>query len=179
LAQVKFLSKSFENSLEFFILPPTERKDTTMTVGTIVQGKPVFAIQRAATVYDAALYLAEKNIGAVAVLDGTQLVGILSERDIIKRVMVKNLNPKEVKVDEVMTKELIVATADENEESCLKKMKAANCRHLPIVSGNTLIGVVSLRDLLQIELSERDEKLEFLNNYLFHLPPDAEQRTNV
>jgi CBS domain-containing protein len=147
-----------------------------MTAGTIVQGKPVFTIQRTATIYDTALYLDEKNIGAVAVLDGTKLVGILSERDIIKRVLVKNLDPKRVRVDEVMTKELVVAAADENEESCLKKMKAANCRHLPIVSGETLVGVVSLRDVLQIELSERDEKLDFLTNYLFHLPPDAEQR---
>lgn len=149
-----------------------------MTVGTIVQGKPVFAVQQTMTVYDAARYLTEKNIGAVAVLDGKKLVGILSERDIIKRVLVKNLDPKQTKVDKVMTRELVVATADENEESCLKKMKAANCRHLPIVSGDVLIGVISLRDLLQIELSERDEKLEFLTNYLFHLPPDMDKSTH-
>ena len=75
-----------------------------------------------------------------------------------------------------MTKDLVVADAGESEESCLRKMKAANCRHLPVISGETLVGVVSLRDLLQIELTERDEKLEFLNSYLFHLPPDAETR---
>jgi predicted transcriptional regulator len=70
-----------------------------------------------------------------------------------------------------MTKDIVVAETTEDEESCLRKMKAANCRHLPVVFGDSLVGLLSLRDLLQVELSERDEKLEVLNNYLFHLPP--------
>jgi CBS domain-containing protein len=146
------------------------------TIGSFVQSRPVFAVQRTATILEAATYMADKNVGAVAVLGGTRLVGIFSERDIITRVITKQLDVKEVQVEAVMTKELVVAEANENEESCLRKMKAANCRHLPVVSGDTLIGVISLRDLLQVELTERDEKLEFLNSYLFHLPPDAAQR---
>jgi CBS domain-containing protein len=120
--------------------------------------------------------MAEKNVGAIAVLDGSRLVGIFSERDVITRVVAKSLDPRTTPVDQVMTKNLIVAEAEENEESCLRKMKAANCRHLPVVSGGNVIGMISLRDLLQVELSERDEKLEYLTSYLFHLSPDAEQR---
>lgn len=147
------------------------------TIGSMIQSRPVFTVQRDITVLQAVEYMAEKNIGAVAVLDGGRLVGIFSERDVIKRVVAKKLDPDKVQVEQVMTKELVVANESEDEESCLRKMKSANCRHLPVVSGDKLVGVVSLRDLLQVELSERDEKIEFLNSYLFHLPPDAEKRT--
>ena len=149
------------------------------TIGSLVQAKEVFAVQRTSTVLDAVKYMAEKNVGALAVLEGNRLAGIFSERDVVTRVVAKQLNVSTVTVEQVMTKDLVVAEAGESEESCLRKMKAANCRHLPVVSGDTLVGLVSLRDLLQVEITERDEKLEFLNSYLFHLPPDAEQRLKM
>ena len=146
------------------------------TIGKLIGSRPVFAVQHTAVVLDAVRYMVEKNVGAIAVLDGSRLVGIFSERDVITRVVAKLLDPRTTQVDQVMTKNLVVAEAEENEESCLRKMKAANCRHLPDVSGENVAGMISLRDLLQVELSERDEKLEYLSNYLFHLSPDAEQR---
>ncbi|MBI1803031.1 MAG: CBS domain-containing protein [Ignavibacteriae bacterium] len=142
------------------------------TIGSLVQNRPVFAVQRTDSVFDTARYMADKNVGAIAVLDGTRLVGIFSERDLITRVIARELDPKKTTVAQVMTKDLVVADATESEESCLKKMKAANCRHLPVISGETLVGLLSLRDLLLVELTERDEKLEFLNSYLFHVPPE-------
>ena len=141
------------------------------TAGKLIEDRPVFAVQQTASVFDAAAYMAEKNVGAIAVLDGNRLVGILSERDVITRVVAKGLQPAEIPVARVMTRDLVVAETGESKESCLRKMKAANCRHLPIVGGEELLGVISLRDLLQVELTDRDEKLEVLNNYLFHLPP--------
>ena len=120
--------------------------------------------------------MAEKSVGALAVLEGTRLVGIFSERDVITRVISKDIDPRSTRVEEVMTTDLIVAQANESEDACLRKMKGANCRHLPIVSGEILVGIISLRDLLQVELTEREEKLEFLNSYLFHLPPGSEKR---
>ncbi len=146
------------------------------TVGSLVQSRPVYAVQRGATVLEAIRYMADKNIGAVAVLDGTRLVGIFSERDLITRVVAKELNPKATTVDRVMTSDLVVAGGGEMEETCLRRMLAANCRHLPVVEGGALVGLLALRDLLQVELNERDEKLEFLTGYLFHVPPDAERR---
>ena len=145
-------------------------------IGDLVQGRSVFAVQRTDSVFQAAKYMVSKKVGAVAVLDGTQLAGIFSERDIITRVVAKELDPKRITVDEVMTKDIVVADAGESEESCLKKMKAAGCRHLPVVSGETLVGFLSLRDLLMVELTERDEKLEFLNSYLFHVPPESTKK---
>jgi signal-transduction protein with cAMP-binding, CBS, and nucleotidyltransferase domain len=99
----------------------------------------------------------------------------VSERDVIQRVVADKLDPGTIQVEEIMTRELVVADASETEESCLRKMKAAHCRHLPVVSGETLVGILSLRDLLQVELTEREEKLEFLTSYMFHLPPDPGQ----
>ena len=141
------------------------------TAGMLIQDRPVFAVQQTATVFDAAAFMAEKNIGAIAVLDGSRLTGILSERDVITRIVAKRIAPESVEVGRVMTRDLVVAEIGESKESCLRKMKAANCRHLPVVSGEELLGIISLRDLLQVELTDRDETLEFLNNYLFHLPP--------
>ena len=147
-----------------------------VTVGSLLQDRPVFVVQQQCTIAEAAVYMAEKNVGALPVVDGTRLVGILSERDVITRVVAMQLDPRTVRVEDVMTRELVVADAAENEESCLRKMKAANCRHLPVVSGDTLNGIISLRDLLQVELTEREEKLEFLNSYFFHLSPGAENK---
>lgn len=147
------------------------------TVGSVIGDQTVHSVGPESTVSDAAIFMAEKNIGAVAVIDGTRLVGIFSERDVITRVLAKRLDPAHVLVGQVMTREIVVADVDETEESCLRKMKSAGCRHLPIISGEKLVGIISLRDLLQVELTERDEKLEFLNDYLFHLPPDMKQRT--
>ena len=75
-----------------------------------------------------------------------------------------------------MTSNLIVATVDESYESCLKKMKQANCRHLPVVEGDKLVGFISLRDLLQVEISEKTDAIEFLNNYMFHVSPGLEKK---
>ena len=141
------------------------------TIGSILQSRTVFSVQRSASVLEAVRSMADKNVGAMAVLDGTRLVGIFSERDVITRVVSKGLDPGSVKVDQVMTKDLIVADSSESDEDCLRKMKAGNCRHLPIVADGSLVGLISLRDLLQVELTDRDEKLEFLTNYMFHLPP--------
>ena len=142
------------------------------TIGSILQSRTVFSVQRTATVLEAVRSMAEKNIGAMAVLDGNRLVGIFSERDVITRVVSKGLDPGSMKIEQVMTKDLIIADSGESDDACLRKMKAGNCRHLPVISNGLLVGLISLRDLLQVELSERDEKLEFLTNYMFHLPPN-------
>jgi CBS domain-containing protein len=136
----------------------------------------LFAIQGDATVQAAAEFMAENNIGAVPVMDGSRLVGIFSERDVINRVIAKKLAPAAVRVRDVMTKTIVVAESDETHEDCLRKMKQANCRHLPVVEGENLLGVISLRDLLQVEITEKDDEIEFLNNYMFHVPAGMEKK---
>jgi len=149
------------------------------TVRNLVAGRDVYAIQRDITVQEAAAYMASKHVGAIAVLEGTRLVGIFSERDVITRVIACGSNPEATKVEDVMTKDLVVAEADESCESCLWKMKQAACRHLPIVEEDRLLGVISLRDLLMVEIDEKAENIEFLHNYLFTLPGHAEKKYKV
>lgn len=146
------------------------------SIRQLLGNRPLFAIQGDATVQAAAEYMAENNIGAVPVMDGSRLVGIFSERDVINRVIAKSLVPAAVRVRDVMTKTIVVAQSDETHEDCLRKMKQANCRHLPVVEGESLIGVISLRDLLQVDIHEKDDKIEFLNNYMFHVPAGMEKK---
>ncbi|MBF8248217.1 MAG: IMP dehydrogenase [Bacteroidetes bacterium] len=145
------------------------------SMGGIVSGRPLYSIARSMTVAEAAVYMAEKNIGAVPVVEGERLVGVFSERDIVKRVVSRNLDPKATTISDVMTSKLVIASADESFESCLQKMQKAHCRHLPIVSGDQLIGFVSLRDLLMIDIDEKERNLEYLQSYIYMVPPGAKK----
>ncbi len=146
------------------------------SVKQLLDKKSLYIIEKDATVQAAAEYMSRNNIGAVPVMDGTRLAGIFSERDIINRVVAKSLNPSAVRVSDVMTTNLVVADVNETHEDCLKKMKQANCRHLPIVDGHNLVGVISLRDLLDIEILEKDDAIHFLTDYMFHVPAGMEKK---
>jgi CBS domain-containing protein len=146
-------------------------------IGDIVRNKALFFVKSGETVLNVAKFMAEKNIGAVPVLsDDGKLIGIFSERDILKRVVAKGLNPAEVKVDDVMTRELMLALEEESYEECLAKMKRAGVRHLPVVDKeNNLLGVVSIRDLMDISLDDKMEKIEMLHAYIYYRPPLEEK----
>ncbi len=138
----------------------------------ILQEHPeLYVVQQHVTVEEAARFMAEKNIGALPVLEGNRLVGIVSERDVITRVVAQSKDPAKPPVREVMSTDLLVASPDEPYESCLRKMKQANIRHLPVIEEDKLVGVISLRDLLRVDLDEKDEQIEFLHRYLFTVPP--------
>ncbi|HET7291195.1 MAG TPA: CBS domain-containing protein [Vicinamibacteria bacterium] len=143
------------------------------TIGAVVKGREVFFLRGEQTVREASRYMTERRVGAAAVLEGTRLAGVLSERDIMGRVVAKGLDPDATKVGDVMTKELIVAEITESHEDGVRKMKQAGCRHLPVVDGGQLVGMVSLRDLLQVDLTEKDEEIRWLNAYIHYTPPEA------
>ncbi|HEV8254514.1 MAG TPA: CBS domain-containing protein [Vicinamibacteria bacterium] len=144
------------------------------TIGSIVTGRETYHLGDGQTVREAARYMTERRVGAVAVLSGSRLAGIVSERDIMGRVVAKGLDPDQVRVGEVMTKDLVVAHAGDSHDDGLRKMKQAGCRHLPVVEGDRLIGMVSQRDLLQIDLTEKDEEIRWLNAYIHFIPPARE-----
>jgi CBS domain-containing protein len=145
-------------------------------ISSVVTDRTLLTVLKSITVSDAARFMAEKNIGAVPVVEGTRLVGIFSERDVITRVIAKGLDPATTKLEDVMTKKIVVAEANESYESCLKKMQQAHCRHLPVVSGEQLVGIVSLRDLLMMDVSEKEQNLEYLHSYIYTVPPGAAKR---
>ena len=144
------------------------------TIGGIVSGREVSHVRAEDTVREAARYMTERRVGAVAVLDGTRLAGILSERDVMGRVVAKNLDPDDTRVRDVMTRDLVVGHAEDSHEEALRKMKQAGCRHLPVVEGDRLTGMVAQRDLLAIDLSEKDEEIRWLNAYIHFIPPVKE-----
>ena len=147
-----------------------------MSVKELISNRSVYTVDKSVSVQAVVEYMAQKSIGAVSVMDGDRLVGIFSERDVINRVVAKGLNPGATAVSAVMTTNLVVASADETYESCLRKMKQASCRHLPVVEGDKLVGFISLRDLLLVDISVKDDTIEFLNNYMFHVPAGVEKR---
>jgi CBS domain-containing protein len=144
------------------------------TIGSIVEGRETYHLRDGESVREAARYMTERRVGAVAVLSGDRLAGIVSERDIMGRVVAKGLDPDKVRVGDVMTKDLVVAHAGDSHDDGLRKMKQAGCRHLPVVEGDRLMGMVSQRDLLQIDLTEKDEEIRWLNAYIHFIPPARE-----
>jgi len=144
------------------------------TIGGLVAGRETFHVGSEQTVREAARYMTDRRVGAVSVLEGTRLVGVLSERDVMARVVARQLDPDRTRVGDVMTKDLVVAQGTESHEEGLRKMKQAGCRHLPVVEGDQLVGMVSQRDLLQIDLSEKDEEIRWLNAYIHFIPPVRE-----
>ena len=102
------------------------------TIGEIIQGHPLFHVKSSDTVRDVAKMMSDKNVGAVAVLDSGRLVGIFSERDLMKRVVAAGLNPEKTSVVKVMTKDLVVGRPGDDINDALQKMHSIGCRHLPI-----------------------------------------------
>jgi CBS domain-containing protein len=139
-------------------------------VGEIIEGHPLFHVAPAASVRDVARTMSEHKIGAIAVLDAGKLVGIFSERDVLTRIVADGRNPDDTRVDSVMTKDLFVASPADDINKALQKMHDCNCRHLPVVHGGNLVGMISIRDLLQIDDDDNREQASFLRELVTYSP---------
>ena len=131
----------------------------------------LFTIQRSASVADAVRTMAANNVGIVAILDGDRLCGVFSERDVVRKVVDRGLDPVETRVADVMTARLVIADADEDYQSAMQKMDQANIRHLPVVSGERLLSMLSIRDLMRVAIEDHDAEIEYLKEYLYQVPP--------
>ena len=130
-----------------------------------------YYVSPATTVRETAQYMKDRNIGAVCVLDDTCLVGILSERDMMNRVVAAGLDPDSTKASAVMTPKPVVVQAKNNCTECMKIMKRSGVRHLPVVDGDKLLGMISLRDLLQADLDDKEEEIRMMHEYIHYVPP--------
>lgn len=145
------------------------------TIGALVAGRnEMFHLDPGQSVREAARYMTERLVGAVCVLDESRLVGVISERDIMGRAVAAGLDLDRATVGEVMTRDIVVAHAGDSHEDGLRRMKQAGCRHLPVVEGDKLLGMVAQRDLLQVDLTEKDEEIRWLNAYIHFIPPGHE-----
>jgi CBS domain-containing protein len=143
----------------------------SQTIGALVAGREIYHLRGEMTVREAARHMTDKRVGAICVLEADRLSGVLSERDIMGRVVAKGLDPDATRVRDVMTRELVVAYETDLHEDGVRKMKQAGCRHLPVVRGDRLLGMISLRDLLQVDLAFKDEEIRWLNSYIHYVPP--------
>jgi CBS domain-containing protein len=144
------------------------------TILSIVSGRDTYFVTVDKTVRDVARYMTDRRVGAVCVLEGTRLVGVVSERDIMSRVVARDRDLDALTAGEVMTRDLVVAESGDSHEEGLRKMKQAGCRHLPVVKDGQLLGMVSQRDLLQVDLTAKDEEIRWLNAYIHLIPPVRE-----
>lgn len=137
------------------------------SIQDILKGREVFTVQSGSSIKEAVSYMAGKGVGLVPVMKDDKLVGVFSERDLVKRVIAKDKDLNSTLVDYVMSTNLIIAKIDESHESVLAKMKEAKTRHILIIDNDKLVGVLSLRDLLEIDLNQCKTTVEVLNNYIY------------
>jgi CBS domain-containing protein len=139
-------------------------------IAELIEGQTLTVIEPGWTVRTAAQRMSERNIGAVAVVDAGTLAGVFSERDIMTRVVAKGLNPDDTSVDMVMTKEIVVDDPGENVDSALAKMHSIGSRHLPVVHDGKLVGMISIRDLLEVDDEAQRAKATFLGELVKYSP---------
>jgi len=135
-------------------------------------GGVLYMLQRGASVADAAMLMEDHNVGIVAVLDGQKLVGVVSERDIVRRVVRPRRDPVSTTLAEVMTTSLVVAHEDEDYRAALRKLDQANIRHLPVVRGDLIVSMLSIRDLIRVDMERLGEEIKYLHAYLHQVPPE-------
>jgi CBS domain-containing protein len=130
------------------------------------KGYEVFTITPDATVFEALNLMAEHNIGALLVMTGDEINGIVSERDCIRKVDVKGRNAKDTMISEIMTSDVITVEADQPLEQCMGLMIDRNIRHLPVCEGKNLLGVLSVRDVLKEVIEVQQMMLSQLERYI-------------
>jgi CBS domain-containing protein len=130
------------------------------------KGYEVFTVTPQATVFEALNLMAEHNIGALLVMAGDEIKGIVSERDCIRKVDVMGRNAKDTKISEIMTSDVITVDANQPLEECMSLMIDKNIRHLPVCEGKELLGLLSVRDVLKEVIEVQQTMLSQLERYI-------------
>lgn len=130
------------------------------------KGPMVVSIQSDVTVFDAITLMSEKNVGALPVLEKGRLVGMISERDYTRKIALKGKLSKETPVQEIMSRQVTVAKPDDSIEECMRLMTDKHVRHLPVMEGDKMLGIVSIGDLVKWIISVQAETIEQLQKYI-------------
>jgi len=140
------------------------------SIGEIIASKAklgTVTVAVADPVLEAVRRMDRANTGSVVVLDGERLAGIFTERDLMRRVVLQGLDLATTRVAEVMTRDLIYARPDEPAQAAMARMTRQRCRHLPVVEGEVLVGVVSIGDLMKEMAEEQEVEIHFLKEYIY------------
>ncbi len=139
------------------------------TVAEVLKSKPisnVYSVAPDSSVFVAVKLMAEKGIGALVVLEGERLAGIVSERDYVRKVAVQERSPNNLKVSDIMTSKVITVTSGEDSRRCMELMTSGRLRHLPVVDDGQLIGLLSIGDLVKDIISAQEDLIQHLEQYI-------------
>jgi CBS domain-containing protein len=130
------------------------------------KGRDVYTVSPEATVYEAARVMAERNVGAVLVSENGDAVGIFSERDCTRRVLLEGRSAHDTRVEDVMTGVLRAVSLHDSVDHCMQMMTDKRVRHLPVVDDGRVVGVISVGDVVKAQLSEQEELISGLESYI-------------
>ena len=131
------------------------------------KNKQIYTISKDQSVRQALILMSEKNIGAIIIVDNNDFpIGIFSERDYARKVILKGKSSKDTLLDEVMTKELITITRDYKIDQCMEIMSEKKIRHLPILEDKKILGVISIGDVLKIMIKEQKDLINHLQKFI-------------
>jgi CBS domain-containing protein len=140
-------------------------KETVCSIFS-VKGNAVWSVAPEATVYEALVLLAEKDIGALPVVSGGKLEGMFSERDYARKLVLQGKSSADTIVSEVMSTPVVTVTPDQTVEECMRIMTRHRIRHLPVLDAGTLVGVVSIGDLVNAIISVQAATIQQLRGYI-------------
>ena len=138
-----------------------------MLIRDVIRDREPYSVKATASVMEAAEFMAQRKIGAVCVLDeGGKLIGVFSERDLLNRVVVPRHDAATMRLGDVMSPLRAVIRCDETPHQALERMERIGTRHLPVVDGEKWVGMLSMRDLLRVELSDKGDEIKLLHEYI-------------
>ena len=130
------------------------------------KGGDVISIAPAASVFDAIKLMADRAVGSLLVMDDEKIIGIVTERDYARKVILLGRSSETTKVEQVMSTEVITATAEQTVRECMTLMTEKRIRHLPVVADDKVIGMISIGDLVQAIISDQQQEIEQLEQYI-------------
>ena len=142
--------------------------DVSGTISAVLgqKNREIYSISPDATVFEAVQLMANKNIGALLVVRDGRLIGLISERDYTRKVMLHGKRSRETRVEEIMSTDLSVTHLHEPVESCLRLMTEKRIRHLPVMDGDVITGIISIGDLVKWVISCQSAAIQHLENYI-------------
>lgn len=126
----------------------------------------IFQVSPSITVFEALGLLADHGVGAMIVLDQGKLVGVVSERDYTRKVALQGKNSKEITVADIMTRDVVTVTPTTGTRACMALMSQKNIRHLPVVDGSAVLGLISIRDIMNDIIAGQEQTISQLTNYI-------------
>jgi CBS domain-containing protein len=140
------------------------------TVAHLLGQKPrgIYSVAPDAPVLEAIRLMAEHSVGALLVMQGSKLAGIVSERDYARKVILKGRSSSDTPVKQIMTAEVITVEPGQSTQQCMQLMTDRRVRHLPVVEGGRVLGMLSIGDLVRAVLAEQAQTIEQLENYIHH-----------